>query len=120
MSQAKFVRCDALTAMRGVLDGGYNRISNVAPPQLFDDVATKNYVDTHVPSWADDAIHDATSKPSPVNADEFGFVDSENGYALAKLTFNELKLALKAYFDSLYTGSSSTAIGTWEISEEPS
>lgn len=47
-------------------------------------------------------IHDATSKPTPVDADEFGLVDSASENTLRKLTWENLKAALKAYFDTLY------------------
>lgn len=48
-------------------------------------------------------IHAATSKATPVDADELGLVDSEASNVLKILTWANLKAALKSYFDGLYT-----------------
>ncbi len=59
-------------------------------------------------------IHGATSKSTPVDADEFGLIDSAASNVLKKLTFANLKATLKTYFDSLYqaAGSYLTASST--------
>jgi hypothetical protein len=49
-----------------------------------------------------DTIHDATSKTTPVDADEIPLVDSAASNALKKLTWANLKSTLKTYFDTLY------------------
>jgi hypothetical protein len=48
------------------------------------------------------ATHAATTKSTPVDADELPITDSAASYALKKLTFTNLKTFLKTYFDSLY------------------
>lgn len=47
-------------------------------------------------------VHGATSKATPVDADELPLVDSAAGNVLAKLTWANLKATLKAYLDTLY------------------
>jgi hypothetical protein len=49
------------------------------------------------------AIHAATSKATPVNADEIPLADSAASFGLKKLTWANLKATLKTYFDTLYT-----------------
>lgn len=44
-------------------------------------------------------VHAATGKSTPVDADELGLVDSAASNALKKLTWSNLKSALKAYFN---------------------
>lgn len=48
------------------------------------------------------AIHAATSKAIPVNADELGLVDSAASNVLKKLTWANVKATLKTYFDTIY------------------
>jgi hypothetical protein len=47
-------------------------------------------------------IHAATSKATPVDADEFALVDSAASFGLKKLTWANLKATAKTYFDTLY------------------
>lgn len=47
-------------------------------------------------------INSATSKATPVDADELGLVDSAASNVLKKLTWANLKATLKTYFDGLY------------------
>lgn len=47
-------------------------------------------------------VHAATSKDTPVDADEIGGVDSEANNALKKFTWANIKATLKTYFDTLY------------------
>jgi hypothetical protein len=48
------------------------------------------------------AIHGATGKTTPVDADEVGLVDSADSNKLKKLTWANIKATLKTYFDGLY------------------
>lgn len=48
------------------------------------------------------ATHAATSKTTPVDADELPLVDSAAGNVLKKLTWANVKATLKTYFDTLY------------------
>lgn len=47
--------------------------------------------------------HAATSKTTPVDADELPLVDSAATFSLKKLTWANLKAAVKAYYDTLAT-----------------
>jgi hypothetical protein len=47
--------------------------------------------------------HAATSKTTPIDADEMPLVDSASSNVLAKLTWANLKAAIKTYYDSLGT-----------------
>lgn len=48
------------------------------------------------------AIHAASSKATPVDADEIGLIDSAASWGLKKLTWANIKATLKTYFDTLY------------------
>ena len=48
------------------------------------------------------AIHAATGKTTPVDADEIGISDSAASFGFKKLTWANLKATLKTYFDTLY------------------
>jgi len=48
-------------------------------------------------------IHGATAKTTPVDADEFGLIDSAASNVLKKLTWSNIKATLKSYFDSVTT-----------------
>ena len=50
-------------------------------------------------------VNAATSKTTPVDADEIPLVDSESTFSLKKLTWANIKATLKAYFDTIYAGS---------------
>lgn len=52
-------------------------------------------------------IHAATSKTTPVDADELGLADSAASFGLKKLTWANLKATLKTYFDTLYAAAAS-------------
>lgn len=56
------------------------------------------------PDWEDlgTIINEATSKATPVDADELGLSDSAASSVLKKLTWANLKATLKTYFDTLY------------------
>jgi len=56
--------------------------------------------------------HAATSKTTPVDADELPLVDSAASNVLKKLTWANLKAALKTYFDSLSTTLTNKTIDT--------
>jgi len=53
-------------------------------------------------------IHAATSKATPVDADEVPLVDSVASYGMKRLTWANLKATLKTYFDTLYSAASHT------------
>jgi hypothetical protein len=48
------------------------------------------------------AIHAASAKTTPVDADETALADSAASYGLKKVTWSNIKATLKAYFDGLY------------------
>ncbi len=56
--------------------------------------------------------HAATSKATPVDADELPLVDSAASNVLKKLTWANLKATMKAYTDTLYPSGSGTSTGT--------
>lgn len=56
----------------------------------------------------EDQIVAATAKATPVDADVFGYVDSAASWALKKMTWANLKAALKTYFDTLYSATGHT------------
>jgi hypothetical protein len=58
----------------------------------------------------DAQTHAATSKTTPVDADEVPIVDSASSFSLKKLTWGNLKATLKAYFDGIYANLSSPAL----------
>lgn len=55
-------------------------------------------VDAELPA----ATHAATSKATPVDADELPLADSAASFGLKKLTWANLKATAKTYFDTLY------------------
>jgi hypothetical protein len=52
----------------------------------------------------------ATSKATPVDADEIPLADSAASFGLKKLTWANLKATAKTYFDSLYLGLDATEV----------
>lgn len=48
------------------------------------------------------AIHSATAKTTPVDADTMGLIDSAASNAMKKVSWANIKATLKTYFDSLY------------------
>jgi len=50
------------------------------------------------------------AKETPVNADSFGIIDSEESNVLKELTFTQLKAFLKTYFDTLYSSGFDTLV----------
>jgi hypothetical protein len=56
------------------------------------------------------AIHAATAKTTPVDADTIGLIDSAASNALKKLSWANLKATLKTYFDTLYVALSGSAL----------
>lgn len=61
------------------------------------------------------STHSATSKTTPVDADELPMVDSADSWSLKKLTWANLKATLKTYFDTLYLGISATAANASQL-----
>ena len=71
-------------------------------------------VKTYIGNKAVDVVtHAATSKTTPVDADELPIVDSAASNILKKLTWTNLKATLKAYFDTLYPSGDSAALTSW-------
>jgi hypothetical protein len=65
------------------------------------------------------AIHGATDRTTPVDADTVGLIDSAAGNALKKLSWSNIKATLKNYLDALYfwadgRGGGQTATGGTE------
>ena len=48
------------------------------------------------------SIHGVATKATPIDADEIGLIDSAAAWALKTLTWANLKVTLKTYFDTLY------------------
>lgn len=63
---------------------------------------TDMFIDNYTKSEIDTRVHNATSKTTPVDADELALQDSAASYGLKKLTWANLKATLKIYFDTLY------------------
>lgn len=75
--------------------------------------AAKTYIDAHGGGTAVEvATHAATSKATPVDADELPLADSAASYGLKKLTWANLKATLKTYLDTFYPSGSGTSTGT--------
>jgi hypothetical protein len=75
-------------------------------------LAEHNQDGTHKEAAISTPIHAATSKATPVDADEIGLVDSAATFVLKRLTWANLKATLKTYFDTLYVSASSDT-GGW-------
>lgn len=56
------------------------------------------------------ATHAATSKATPVDADEVPLTDSAASFVLKRLTWANVKATLKTYFDTLYGAGTVTAV----------
>lgn len=69
---------------------------------------TGNVVDNTIPTapvvtaMSTALTHAATSKATPVDADELPLIDSAASFGLKRLTWANLKATLKTYFDTLY------------------
>lgn len=59
-------------------------------------------------------VHAATSKTTPVDADELALVDSAASFALKKLTWANLKATVKTYFDTLYAAIGHSHTGVYQ------
>jgi hypothetical protein len=67
-----------------------------------------------------EATHAASSKTTPVDADELALVDSAASNVLKKLTGTNLKAYLKAYFDTLYASVSGSGVVEYDYVENTS
>lgn len=61
------------------------------------------------------AIHAATDKTTPVDADELGITDSAASFVLKSLTWAHLKATLKTYFDGLRVSDFLFVAGTGDV-----
>lgn len=76
--------------------------SPVLPTPADGDSSTKGATTAFVASAIPYNIHAATSKATPVDADELAIIDSAATFGLKKLTWANTKATLKTYFDTLY------------------
>ncbi|WP_192180066.1 hypothetical protein [Mesorhizobium amorphae] len=86
-----------VTVQEGVVNAGNVFRFNTLDPQIGDDPIE---IVTSQPTA--DQIHGASSKPVPVDADEFGYADSEASFGLKKATWGNLKDAIQV--TQPYTG----------------
>lgn len=91
---------------KGAIAGQAWTGSHTFPTQAIGDNSTKaattEYVMGVTSAWSTVPTHAAASKATPVDADEFGLLDSAASFTLKKLTWANLKAAVKTYFDTLY------------------
>lgn len=83
-------------------------------PAMKDGVTVKLTVGQVVGMTAS-AMHAADEKVAPADADELPLVDSAASWGLKKLTWANIKAALKAYFDTLYLSLSGGTMGTGAV-----
>jgi len=76
--------------------------SPVIPTPSDGDSSTKAASTAFVAAAIPYNINAATDKPTPVDADLFGIIDSAASNVLKKLSWLNIKATLKAYFDTLY------------------
>lgn len=89
-----------------IFDAGDAASKNVGTGS--EEVAAGNHNHSGVYDLTQSAIHGATVKTTPVDADTIGLIDSAASNVLKKLSWANIKATLKTYFDSLYEA----AIGT--------
>jgi len=83
-------------------------VRNDSPTLVTPDIGTPSAGDaTNLTNTIAPQTHAATSKATPVDADELPLVDSAASNGLKKLTWANLKATLKTYFDGLYATSAS-------------
>lgn len=64
--------------------------------------ASENGADVTDAGNVGSAIHGATAKTTPVDADTVALIDSASSNVLKKLSWSNIKATLKTYFDTLY------------------
>lgn len=91
-------------------------LSLVADGQYFK--RNGNTIDGGTPSGAGGDVagdtHAATSKTTPVDADELPLVDSAASWGLKKLTWANLKATLKTYLDTIYSAAGHNHSGVYD------
>lgn len=75
-------------------------------------LASNREVHAPMTAVASASIHGAAAKTTPVDADEFPLADSADSFTVKKVTWANIKAALKAYFDTLYQPLAS-ALTSW-------
>lgn len=84
---------------------------------LFDG-ATGKLIKDGVPSTVvGTAVHGVSSKTTPVDADEIAITDSASAFALAKLTWANLKATAKTYFDTIYAALAGSASQVFSVGD---
>jgi hypothetical protein len=96
----------SLAAFTG--DSGSGGVKGLVPAPAAGDAAAGKFLKADgtfsIPASTDvaAAIHAATGKTTPVDADEIGIVDSAASNVLKKVTWANVKATLKSYFDTIY------------------
>jgi hypothetical protein len=88
----------------GRLSGGGSAIDDLSASQVRTLLNVEDGADVTDAANVASTIHAATSKTTPVDADEIPIADSAASFGLKKLTFANLKATLKTYLDTLYVG----------------
>lgn len=93
------------TGDQSTITGNAGTATKLAAARNLDGVAFDGSADVAIIA---PATHAATSKATPVDADELSLVDSAAAFVLKKLTWANIKATLKTYFDTLYAPASSS------------
>jgi hypothetical protein len=88
----------------GRLSGGGSAINDLSASQVRTLLNVEDGADVTDAANVASTITAATSKTTPVDADEIPIADSAASFGLKKLTFANLKATLKTYLDTLYVG----------------
>ena len=77
-------------------------LSNVDDVKQYPNSNPSNFTAAETTSTIGSLINSATSKATPIDADQLGLMDSASGNILKKLSWVNLKATLKTYFDTIY------------------
>ena len=95
----------AYTVGQSVILSGITYVAILAGTNQNPSTATTYWLPTGISS----VTHGATSKTTPVDADEIGLIDSASSFGLKRLTWANLKATLNAYIATIYAPLSSPA-----------